>query len=403
MGELRGLRAYFSPCGIGLGHVGRCYPIAEELLRREATILFSTYSEGADYVRKLGFPLVESPSIGFSIDWTGKVDLKGTSTQTLTAIPRFLVQINAEIEHIRSFKPDIVISDSRLSSLVAAKLLNIPTILILNQFHPILPREKRFFNLSKIADGGILALVGEGWGLSDRILIPDFPPPYTISLGNLRIPKRFMSSVRFIGTILAKRASEGDSGSRLRGKLGVGGGKNLIFVPISGPREEKQPLIEGLRRIFEEFPREYHVVMSLGEVKGGSTPEKRGTLTIIPWITDRFNYLKACDLVISRGGHGTIMQSISFGKPQIIVPTPGHTEKYSNARRALELGVAEVIEEEELTRERLLSTIEKMLDQGVHSVNLRKIRDENRLDAVANAIEEIRGLLDHSTASRLIS
>jgi len=391
--ELGGFRAYFSPCGIGYGHVGRCLPIAEELLRRGATVLFSTYREGLDYIKKLGLPFVESPSIGLSVDETGRVDLKRTSTQTFTAIPKFLIQVNAEIENMRSFKPDIVISDSRLSSVVAAKLLGVPTVLILNQFNPIIPRRRRFLNLSKIADSGVLALVGQGWSLSDIILIPDFPPPYTISLNNLKIPKRFENSVRFIGMILPTNPSEVKEARAMRTELDVEEGECLIFAPISGPREERRPLIARLTELFEELPREYHVVMSLGEVEGGSTPTRKGSLTIIPWITNRFDYLKACDLVVSRAGHGTIMQSIAFGKPQILIPTPGHTEQHFNAKRAQELGVAKVIDQEALTKKRLLQTIKKMSTNKDYSTNLERIGEANKIDGVQNAVEEIMRLL----------
>ncbi|RJS89086.1 hypothetical protein CW700_05565 [Candidatus Bathyarchaeota archaeon] len=392
-GGFEGVRVYFSPCGIGFGHVGRCHPIAEELLRRGATILFSTYREGAEYVKKVGLPLVESPSIGFSVNGMGEVDLKRTSIQTPVAIPRFLRQVNAEIENMRAFRPDIVVSDSRLSSILAARLLDVPTVLILNQFQPIIPRRRRFFNLSKIADGGVLTLIGEGWGLSDRILIPDFPPPHTISLGNLRIPRHIARLVRFIGTILPVKPSEVNGWKRVRRELGVGEDEYLLFAPISGPREERLPLIAILMRLFEEFPEKYRIVMSLGEVNGGSTPMRKGNLTIIPWIPERFDYLKACDIVVSRAGHGTIMQSISFGKPQILIPTPGHTEQYSNARRARELGVAEVIEQEELTLDVLLQTVEEILTAKTYAMNLRRLGEKGRLDGVENALREIAKLV----------
>jgi UDP:flavonoid glycosyltransferase YjiC (YdhE family) len=398
LGEFEYLRAYFSPCGIGLGHVGRCYPIAKELLREGATVLFSTYRDGVDYVKKLDLPLVKSPSIGFSVDLAGRVDFKRTSTQTFTAIPKFLIQVNAEIENIKTFKPDIVISDSRLSSIVAAKFLDIPTIVILNQFNSIIPRRKRFFNASRIADGGVLTLVGQGWGLSDLILVPDFPPPYTISLRNLRIPKRFESSVKFIGTILTKKPSEVNGWRKIRSELGLKKNEYLIFAPISGPREERLPLIAKLMRLFEELPEKYHVVMSLGEVNGDSTPIRRGHLTVLPWITNRFDYLKACDLVISKAGHGTIMEAISFEKPQILIPTLGHTEQYGNARRTRELGIAEAIDQEELIGEKLFMTIEKMLINQIYSVNLKKIREENSLDGVKNVVTEVKKLLGRSSS-----
>ena len=61
-------------------------------------------------------------------------------------------QVNAEIRYMKAFKPDAVVSDSRLSSIFAAKLLGLPVLLILNQFTPLIPR----------AEGHVHALEGRG-------------------------------------------------------------------------------------------------------------------------------------------------------------------------------------------------------------------------------------------------
>jgi len=42
--------------------------------------------------------------------------------------------VNAEIQTISAFKPDIVVSDSRISPLLAARILQIPHICILTSF-----------------------------------------------------------------------------------------------------------------------------------------------------------------------------------------------------------------------------------------------------------------------------
>ena len=75
---------------------------------------------------------------------------------------------------LRSFNPDFVFSDSRLSSLAAAKLLGIPSVTVLNTYKVTIPRERRFLTLAQIADGGILTIIGESWALGKKILIPDF-------------------------------------------------------------------------------------------------------------------------------------------------------------------------------------------------------------------------------------
>jgi len=395
MKRFDGARIYFSPCGLGLGHVGRCHSVAEELRRRGADILFSTYLEGLDYVKKLGFPVVPSPPMSMAIDRDGGIDLRMSSvTKGLPALPRFLRQLNVEIKYMKGYRPDVVVSDTRLSSIFAADLLGVPTALILNQFQPIVPRSRHNFRLSKIADGVLMTLIGRGWATSDLILIPDFAEPYTISLESLRIPKPYRRLVRLVGSILPRKPWEVGDTERIRDEVGVEEGQRLVYAAISGPWQERLPLISQLKPIFEAFPDDYKVVMSMGMPNGGSKPLSRGPLTLIPWIRDRFGYLKACDLVVSRAGHETIMQSICFGKPMILVPTPRHTEQYGNARRAKELGVAEAIHQWDLTRERLLAFIHGILDDSRFSERLEEINSNNHLgDGVENVVEAVGELL----------
>jgi len=393
--QFEGARIYFSPCGLGLGHVGRSHPIAEELRRRGADILFSTYLEGLDYIKACGFPVVESPHLRMTTAPSGRIDLKMSSvTQGVPAIPRFLRQMNVEMEYMKEYRPDVVVSDTRLSSVFAANLLGVPTVLILNQFQPIVPRSRHNFRLSKIADGVLLTLIGRGWAASDLILIPDFPEPYTISLESLRIPKPYRRLVRLVGSILPRKPEEIGDTEHVREQVEVEDGRRLIYAAISGPQQERIPLISLLTPIFEAFPDEYKVVMSMGMPNGGSRPEIRGNLTVIPWVPNRFEYLKACDLVVSRAGHETIMQSICFGKPQILIPTPGHTEQYGNARRAKELGVAEAIHQHDLSRDWLLKLVEEILGDNLYLERLREINSKNNLgDGVENAVEAISELL----------
>ncbi|KON30754.1 hypothetical protein AC482_03095 [miscellaneous Crenarchaeota group-15 archaeon DG-45] len=396
MERFDGARIYFGPCGIGLGHVNRCQALAEELMRRGAEVLFSTYLEGLDYVRKLGLPVVASPPLSMATDRDGGIDLRRSYvTGGLPAIPRFLRQVNVEMGFMRGFRPDVVVSDTRLSSVFAADLLGIPSAVILNQFGPIVPRSRHNFRLSKIADGVMMTLIGRGWATGDLILIPDFAEPYTISLESLRIPRPYRRRVRLVGSILPKKPWEVSDGGRVREEAGVGEGQRLIYAAISGPREERLPLISQLRPIFESFPDGYRVVMSMGMPDGGSEPVSRGALTVIPWVRDRFEYLKACDLVVSRAGHETVMQSICYGKPMVLVPPPGHTEQYGNARRARELGVAEAVHQWELSREGLLGLVEGVLGDGGYAERLREINASDRLgDGVENMAKAVGELLD---------
>ena len=105
--------------------------------------------------------------------------------------------------------------------------------------------------------------------------------------------------------------------------------------------------------------------------------------------------MEACDAVISRGGHETLMQSISYGKPSVIIPVPKHPEQYGNARRAMELGVAKSIHQSDVTLEHLIQRIDELLESCKSKKTLYMINEKEHLgDGLARTIETIAEYLD---------
>ncbi len=387
------MRVYFGACGIGLGHVGRCAPIAKKLEEKGVKVLFSTYRDGVKYLEQEGFPSVEAPPIGFMVKPDGTVDFRQTVVNPGPFFASFTVtkQVEAEIRYMRAFKPDVIVSDSRVSPLLAAKILKIPDVCILNQFQVIIPRRTRFLRLAKIVDTGALAMIGKVWTSgAAHLMIPDFPPPYTLSAGNLRIPKSYQKRVKLIGPILSIHPNDLPSKEELREKLNLDTETPLIFAPISGPAKERAYFIGVLRQIFKDFPGDYQVVMSLGYPNSPMEPVRYGDVSIYGWVPNRFEYLKACDLVIARAGHGTITQCMCYGKPMILVPTPSHTEQLNNAQRVHELGIAESLEQNILNRELLIATVEKMLSDDQYRVQIGSIQREiSNLNGLMTVVETV--------------
>jgi len=390
------MRVYFAPCGIGLGHVGRCAPIARRLLEKGAHVVFSTYTEGIRYVERERFPLIKAPPIGFQVKADGSIDFRQTAINPGPFLASFtlLKQIDAEVGTIEGFKPDIVVSDSRASSLLAARLLRIPRICILNQFQPIVPRRTHNLRLARFADVVTLTIIGKIWTSGNIVLIPDFPQPYTISVGNLTIPKPYRKNVRLIGPILPTRPDTLPAKEELIRKLNLPNDKPIIFAPLSGPTSEKAFVTGVLRKILLEFPDNYEIIMSFGYPSADNKPIRHGNVTIYKWVPNRFEYLKACDLAIGRAGHGTITQCMCYGKPMILIPTPGHTEQISNAKQAEVIGVAKVMLQDRLNKENLLEKIEgilrdKMVERAVE-VQEEALKHDG-LESAVNTVIEVAG------------
>jgi len=386
------MRVYFAPCGIGLGHVGRNVPIARKLItQEEARVLFSTYKDGIPYIENEQLPLAKAPSIGVRVKPEGSIDFKQTLVNPGPFLSYFtlLKQVNFEIKAMQRFNPDVIISDSRVSPIVAAKILQIPRICILNQFLVLIPRRQRFLRLAKFADNVTLRLVGKVWTSANIVLIPDFPEPYTISSGNLNIPKTYRRRIRLIGPILAVQPDDLPTQQSLRRKLNLPEDKPVIFAPISGPIQEKAFLIETLKHILSDFPADYEVIASLGYPKSTRTPVIHDNVRIYDWITNRFEYLKACDIVVGRAGHGTITQCMCYGKPMILVPTPNHTEQINNAKQARKIGAAKILEQKELNRQNLLENVKRTLDSNMQKRLMQMQHEVVAFNGLQNAVDMV--------------
>jgi UDP-N-acetylglucosamine--N-acetylmuramyl-(pentapeptide) pyrophosphoryl-undecaprenol N-acetylglucosamine transferase len=82
-------------------------------------------------------------------------------------------------------------------------------------------------------------------------------------------------------------------------------------------------------------------------------------INILEYVDNMHEYLSASDLVISRAGALTISEITACGKASILIPSPNVTgnHQYYNAKVVADEGGAIIIEEKELSDEKLLGTI----------------------------------------------
>ena len=396
------LHVYIAPCGIGLGHITRSLPIAEELERRGNKVAYSTYLDGLDFAKHNHLPTYEAVPINFRVTGDGTIDFKRTAATSgfSLGIRTFLRQVTLEIKFMKNFKPDVVLSDSRASSLVAARLMRIPVVLMLNQFSIDIIRrpttrsmslfDRLFFFIANLGWRFVRTAIALVWGRSQLILIPDLPAPYTISVGNLAIPKRYIHKVKLIGPIVNSNGQTAQNQNQMKHRLGFSGAQPLVYAAVSGPKVERETLANLLSDSLETSSDDYEVVLSRGDPKGGREPRRVHGATVYEWIENQDDFIKASDLVVSRAGHGTIMKSLVYGKPMVLVPIPEHTEQYGNARRAASLHVAQVLDQNRLTHQTLKLAIHELLqntEYPSHSAEIMKTATSlHAIDAACEAI-----------------
>ena len=88
-------------------------------------------------------------------------------------------------------------------------------------------------------------------------------------------------------------------------------------------------------------------------------------LLVREYIDNMPELLAAADLVISRSGALTLAELEAMGRASILIPSPNVAEnhQYFNALELQKAGAAVVLEEKDLTGEKLTQTVQALLDQ----------------------------------------
>jgi len=136
----------------------------------------------------------------------------------------------------------------------------------------------------------------------------------------------------------------------------------LIFGGSQGARRLNTAVLEaldhmakarlGLRIVHGTGPADHQRVAA-------ACAERGFDVQALPYITEIREAYEKADLVVARAGASSVSEIAACGKASILVPLPtsAHDHQRWNARKLQEAGAAVVIEEKDLTGERLARTI----------------------------------------------
>ena len=377
-------RVYFAVFGSGLGHVTRVLEVARRLRSGGAEVRFSSSGQGLSYLRANGEGknVVQCPAL--DVEWASG---GFSSWHVLPGFPfmfsTFLRQLAFEERSIQEFDPSVVVSDSRLSAVLASRVKAYPSVTMLNQFSIAFPpRFRRDFGLlyERIAGDGL----GLMWDLSNEVLMTDLPPPYTIGEANL-VGSDISRVVKFIGftTPMSKPAPE--QVERV-GRTLEFDSRPVVFCQVSGPDATKERFVATIRGAAKAISERFNLVVSLG-YPGGSTEPKRmaGGGWLFEWCPVKDELFALSDLLVARAGHSTIGQCINAAKPAVLVPIYNHPEQIGNASKFADLGLGMAIRSERLTAENFAEAVESC----VSNPRLRgRVESVRRISAQYNGIEK---------------
>mgnify|MGYP001772902679 CR=1 FL=1 len=408
-------RAYVGVYGVGLGHASRMLMVAERLKAHGYDLEFSSFGDAVDYIDMHGYRCNMVPEVEFGWNPLSGFNVKRSVMKIPENLFNFTKQLRVEMESISRFRADVVISDTRLSTLFASIMLGIPCIVILNQIKLLLSPRLREFRIVRLFEDMLGELFGMLWSRGSTLIAPDLPPPYTISEQNLwhinnasnileysgfMIPRLVLDEARVKKVVRALGFDDGCYSHHNHDDNDGHGSNNspaIVFVHISGPSETKhyiiRSIVEGLNNMNGHDGNDgkgssITVVVSEGKPKGDTVPRRIRNGWYFEWCPYRDELFSISKVIVMRGGHSTIAQGIHQGKPLICIPIENHSEQLGNASKVERLGIGIKLREKYLRAEDVYEAIYNILnDYSRYERNVMHVRDvATKMDGVEEVV-----------------
>ncbi|MDG6902070.1 MAG: hypothetical protein JRM80_08935 [Nitrososphaerota archaeon] len=376
------MRVYIGCFGSGLGHAARMLEIAKELDAKGTALEFSSSGEVASLIRKKGYRCNSVPLADVRYSDDGEFQVKETVLDSPSIMARTARQFVAELANIGRFAPDAVISDSALPTALAGKLLRIPTYTVLNQLN-LTSSHQKAGAASRLFSVGMSAGMGKLWELSDRVFLPDLPPPYTLSEKNLWGSS--VDNARYVGFLHSSERNDPDEAAMEFARSS----KPKVFWQVSGPPRTRGAFLKAALEFGEAMSDEFTFVVSGGDPMGATAPRKSERVWYYEWCAIADVYFGACDVVVSRAGHGTIAQAIARKKPMLLVPIPKQPEQEGNADKAARLGVSIALDQRALSMESVRASLRLLMGPSFRETASRLAQVASRYDARTAIVSEI--------------
>ena len=387
--------AYFAPYGVGLGHASRLLMVADHLRQEGIKIQFSSYGEAASYVSMLGYKCATVSPVEFAWSMEGGFSVKDSIANIPVWFANFSRQVNQETRNILGCNPDIIVSDSRLSPLMAARLLKVPSVVVLNQIRLLLSPRLRDLVASRIFENLVAEFLGSMWAMAERVLVPDLPPPYTLSAHNVWHIGSASRKLEYVGFTSPRPQTNREQVIKTTNMLGLDRSRPLVFVHISGPVQTRPALLKVAVETAKRLDPKIQFVISAGKPGGISYPRRIGRLSwYYEWCPVRDEIFAASDLLVLRGGHVALSQAIQFGKPVVTVPIENHGEQLGNCAKMEELGAGVMLHPKRLRSDQLADAIEKVLGDSHYNKKATELqRLAERLNGIDNVVKIVRSYI----------
>lgn len=173
--------------------------------------------------------------------------------------------------------------------------------------------------------------------------------------------------------------------------------KNLIY--ITGGNQGSHVINLAVEKIIGDLVKKYQVIHQMGDSSYHDFEKapKIKNYKVYKFLTgeESAKALAESKIIISRAGANTVNEIAFLGKPTVFIPIPWSSgdEQQKNAQKLVDLGMAEIIPQDQLSGKTLLKMIEKIeknYDQYWQNAQKAKsLIDPNAAEKIVQEIEEI--------------
>lgn len=308
--------------------------------------------------------LIEQFGIPYHGIATGKLR-RYFSVQNFTDPFRVLKGMNDARKLVKILKPDVIFSKGGFVSVpvvLAGKSCHVPSIIHESDMTPGLANKLSFSSATKICC--------------------NFPE----TLRYLPEGKAVLT-----GSPIRQELLSGDK-FKAREFLGFTSDKPVIL--IIGGSLGAVAVNNAVRSILPQLLKKYQVIHLCGKGRLDPTLNHLDGYMQYEYIKDELKDLFAmADIVISRAGANAICELLALRKPNILIPLPASAsrgDQILNARSFERQGFSVVLEEETMTNESLLATVDKLYENRQKYIDaMKQSSQQNSIDTIIDLIESV--------------
>lgn len=154
-------------------------------------------------------------------------------------------------------------------------------------------------------------------------------------------------------------------------------------------------LNNAVREALPELLKDFQIIHLCGKGKLDSSLNGRKGYAQFEYIKNELKDIFALsDLVVSRAGANAICELVALRKPNLLIPLSANVsrgDQILNARSFERQGFSMVIEEEEVTKERLLKSIHSLYENRSSFMDaMRDSKQQDSIDTIFRLIEEVQ-------------